>query len=135
MRAAIRTRLRLNPAGTALAVLLAPADRADVGVAASAQVRGGITAIAAGRRALVVVDDAQWLDVLSGGRAMLGTGAAWYEREHNGLGVPFPAPSERFERLEETLQICRQMWGDDDGPYEGRHYQLAETLCRPKTIQ
>ena len=75
------------------------------------------------------------LDVLSGGRAMLGIGAAWYEREHNGLGVPFPALSERFERLEETLQICRQMWGDDDGPYEGRHYQLAETLCRPKTIQ
>ena len=75
------------------------------------------------------------LDVLSGGRAMLGIGAAWYEREHNGLGVPFPALSERFERLEETLQICRQMWGDDDGPYEGRHYQLAETLCRPKAIQ
>jgi F420-dependent oxidoreductase-like protein len=75
------------------------------------------------------------LDVLSGGRAMLGIGAAWYEREHVGLGVPFPPLRERFERLEETLQICRQMWSDDDGPYEGRHYQLAETLCRPKTIQ
>ncbi|MBV9253597.1 MAG: LLM class F420-dependent oxidoreductase [Actinobacteria bacterium] len=75
------------------------------------------------------------LDVLSGGRAMLGIGAAWYEREHVGLGVPFPPLRERFERLEETLQICQQMWSDDDGPYEGRHYQLAETLCRPKTIQ
>src|SRR3954453_11635692 len=75
------------------------------------------------------------LDVLSGGRALLGIGAAWYEREHRGLGVPFPPLAERFERLEETLQICRQMWGDDDGPYAGRHYQLAETLCRPKTIQ
>jgi F420-dependent oxidoreductase-like protein len=75
------------------------------------------------------------LDVLSGGRAMLGIGAAWYEREHNGLGVPFPPVSERFERLEETLQICRQMWSDDDGPYEGAHYQLAETICRPRPVQ
>src|SRR6202453_2232165 len=64
------------------------------------------------------------LDVLSGGRAQLGIGAAWYEREHEGLGVPFPPISERFERLEETLQICHQMWSDDDGPYECRHYQL-----------
>jgi F420-dependent oxidoreductase-like protein len=71
------------------------------------------------------------LDVLSGGRAQLGIGAAWYEREHRGLGVAFPPVSERFERLEETLQICLQMWSDDDGPFEGRHYRLAETLCSP----
>ena len=69
------------------------------------------------------------LDVLSGGRAMLGIGAAWYEREHLALGVPFPPIAERFERLEETLQICNQMWSDDDGPFEGKHYQLAETMC------
>lgn len=75
------------------------------------------------------------LDVLSGGRAMLGIGAAWYEREHKGLGVPFPPLGERFERLEETLQICRQMWSDNDGPYQGRHYQLAETICSPRPIQ
>jgi F420-dependent oxidoreductase-like protein len=75
------------------------------------------------------------LDVLSGGRAQLGIGAAWYEREHLGLGVPFPPLSERFERLEETLQICHQMWSDDDGPYTGRHYQLAETICSPKPVQ
>jgi F420-dependent oxidoreductase-like protein len=75
------------------------------------------------------------LDVLSGGRAMLGIGAAWYEREHNGLGVRFPPVSERFERLEEALQICQQMWSDDDGPYEGAHYQLAETICRPRPVQ
>ena len=74
------------------------------------------------------------LDVLSGGRAQLGIGAAWYEREHRGLGVPFPPVAERFERLEETLQICLQMWSDDDGPYEGRHYQLAETICSPRPI-
>ena len=75
------------------------------------------------------------LDVLSGGRARLGIGAAWYEREHRGLGVPFPPVSERFERLEEALQICLQMWSDDDGPFKGRHYQLAETVCEPRPIQ
>jgi F420-dependent oxidoreductase-like protein len=74
------------------------------------------------------------LDVLSGGRAELGIGAAWYEREHRGLGVPFPATAERFEQLEEAIQICLQMWSDDDGTYEGRHYQLAETLCRPEPL-
>jgi alkanesulfonate monooxygenase SsuD/methylene tetrahydromethanopterin reductase-like flavin-dependent oxidoreductase (luciferase family) len=75
------------------------------------------------------------LDVLSGGRADLGIGAAWYEREHLGLGVPFPPTAERFERLEEALQICLQMWDpDNNGPYEGRHYQLAETLCSPAPI-
>jgi F420-dependent oxidoreductase-like protein len=75
------------------------------------------------------------LDVLSGGRAQLGIGAAWYEREHKGLGVPFPPVAERFERLEETLQICQQMWDpDNNGPFTGRHYQLAETLCSPQPI-
>jgi F420-dependent oxidoreductase-like protein len=74
------------------------------------------------------------LDVLSAGRAQLGVGAAWYEREHLGLGVAFPPLAERFERLEETLQICLQMWSDDNGPYEGRHYQLAETICSPSPI-
>jgi F420-dependent oxidoreductase-like protein len=74
------------------------------------------------------------LDVLSGGRAELGLGAAWYEREHRGLGVPFPPVAERFERLEETLQICLQMWSDDDGPFHGAHYELAETLCSPKPV-
>jgi F420-dependent oxidoreductase-like protein len=75
------------------------------------------------------------LDVLSGGRAQLGIGAAWYEREHKGLGVPFPPVAERFERLEETLQICLQMWDpDDNGPYAGRHYRLGETLCSPPPV-
>jgi len=75
------------------------------------------------------------LDVLSGGRAQLGIGAAWYEKEHLGLGVPFPPLSERFERLEEALQICTQMWSDDNGPFEGRHYRLDETICEPRPLQ
>ncbi len=75
------------------------------------------------------------LDVLSGGRAVLGIGAAWFEREHRGLGVPYPPLAERFERLEEALQICNQMWDpDNNGAYQGKHYQLAETLCSPQPI-
>jgi alkanesulfonate monooxygenase SsuD/methylene tetrahydromethanopterin reductase-like flavin-dependent oxidoreductase (luciferase family) len=74
------------------------------------------------------------LDVLSGGRATFGIGAAWFEREHDGLGVPFPPVAQRFEMLEECLQICLQMWSPDDGPYQGKHYQLAETLCVPQPI-
>lgn len=75
------------------------------------------------------------LDVLSGGRATLGIGAAWYGREHEGLGVPFPPVAERFERLEETLRICLQMWDPQaNGPFEGQHYRLAETLCVPAPV-
>jgi F420-dependent oxidoreductase-like protein len=74
------------------------------------------------------------LDVLSEGRARLGIGASWYEREQLGLGVPVVPVAERFERLEETLQICLQMWSGDNGPFNGRHYQLAETLCVPAPI-
>jgi F420-dependent oxidoreductase-like protein len=74
------------------------------------------------------------LDRLSNGRALLGIGAGWYEREHLGLGVPFPSTAERFERLEETLQICRQLWSDDDGPYDGTHFRLAETICVPPPV-
>ncbi len=75
------------------------------------------------------------LDVLSGGRAWLGIGAAWFEQEHRGLGVPFPPLKERFQRLEEAVQICLQMFGEQNGPFEGRHYQLAETLCSPPPVQ
>jgi len=75
------------------------------------------------------------LDVLSEGRAFLGLGAAWYEKEHLALGVPYPPIATRFEMLEEAIQICEQMWSDDEGPYEGKYYQLAETICRPRPIQ
>jgi F420-dependent oxidoreductase-like protein len=74
------------------------------------------------------------LDVLSGGRAWLGIGAAWNEEESRGLGIPFPPPAERFERLEETLQICLQMWRGDESPYHGRHYQLERPLNYPKPL-
>jgi F420-dependent oxidoreductase-like protein len=74
------------------------------------------------------------LDVLSGGRAMLGIGAAWNEEEARGLGLFFPPTAERFERLEEALRICQQMWSGDDGPFEGKHYHLARTLNSPQAL-
>lgn len=74
------------------------------------------------------------LDVLSGGRAMLGIGAAWNEEEARGLGLSFPSTAERFERLEEALQICKQMWSEDDGPFEGEHYRLERTLNSPQAL-
>jgi alkanesulfonate monooxygenase SsuD/methylene tetrahydromethanopterin reductase-like flavin-dependent oxidoreductase (luciferase family) len=75
------------------------------------------------------------LDVLSGGRAWLGIGAAWNEEEHRALGVPYPSTKERFERLEEALQICLQMWSGDESPYAGQHYQLGRTLNVPQTLR
>jgi len=74
------------------------------------------------------------LDVLSNGRAWLGIGAAWNEQESRGLGIPFPPVAERFERLEETLQICLQMWHGDELPYHGKHYQLERPLNSPQSL-
>jgi F420-dependent oxidoreductase-like protein len=86
------------------------------------------------RHPAILVKQVTTLDVLSGGRAWMGIGAAWFEREHLGLGVPFPRVSERFERLEEAIQIALQMWSEDNGPYRGKHYQLAETLNSPQPL-
>lgn len=74
------------------------------------------------------------LDVLSGGRAYCGIGAAWFDREHHGLGVAFPPLAERFERLEETLRILHQFWSGEAAPFDGRHYRLAETLNSPPAL-
>jgi F420-dependent oxidoreductase-like protein len=82
----------------------------------------------------ILVKTATTLDVLSGGRAYLGIGAGWNERESRGLGVPFPSTRERFERLEETLQIAQQMWSGEVGVHEGEHYHLTETLNSPQAL-
>lgn len=82
----------------------------------------------------VLIKSVTTLDVLSNGRACLGIGAAWFEREAKGLGIPFPPLGERFERLEETLQIAKQMWSSNNGPYNGKHYQLAETINSPQAF-
>ncbi|MGH2812576.1 MAG: LLM class F420-dependent oxidoreductase [Actinomycetota bacterium] len=83
----------------------------------------------------ILVKQITSLDVLSGGRAWCAIGAAWFEREHQGFGVEFPPVRERFEKLEEALQIALQMWSDDDGPYKGKHFVLEETICTPKPLQ
>jgi F420-dependent oxidoreductase-like protein len=83
----------------------------------------------------ILVKTATTLDVLSHGRAYLGIGAAWNEQEHQGLGVPFPPLAERFERLEETLQIGLQMWAGDEKPYVGKYYQLSRPLNSPQSVQ
>jgi F420-dependent oxidoreductase-like protein len=82
----------------------------------------------------ILVKAVSTLDVLSGGRAYLGIGAAWNGQEAQGLGVPFPPLKERFERLEETLQIARQMWSGKVSPYEGKHFHLDQTLNQPQPL-
>jgi F420-dependent oxidoreductase-like protein len=82
----------------------------------------------------ILIKTVTTLDVLSGGRAYLGIGAAWNEREALGLGVPFPPVKERFEQLEETLLIAQQMWSGNNGPYNGKYFHLAETLCNPQPL-
>jgi F420-dependent oxidoreductase-like protein len=82
----------------------------------------------------ILVKTVSTLDVLSGGRAYLGIGAAWNEQEAQGLGIPFPPLKERFQRLEEALQIAHQMWAEDEKPFDGKHYQLARPLNHPQPL-
>lgn len=82
----------------------------------------------------ILVKTATTLDILAGGRAYFGIGAAWFEREALALGVPFPSTKVRFEQLEEALQVTRQMWQGERKPYQGRHLHLAETLCQPQPL-
>ncbi|PXX69288.1 F420-dependent oxidoreductase-like protein [Nocardia tenerifensis] len=111
---------------TTLGFLAAHTSRIELGLLVT-----GVTYRHPGLLAKIVTT----VDVLSGGRAALGLGAAWFEREHLGLGVPYPPIAERFERLEEALRICDQMWDPaNNGPFEGKHYRLAETLCSPQPI-
>ncbi len=82
----------------------------------------------------ILVKTVSTLDVLSGGRAWLGIGAAWNEEESRGLGIPFPPVKERFERLEETLRIVHQMWSGNEAPFEGDCYHLERPLNSPQPI-
>src|SRR5439155_17212196 len=82
----------------------------------------------------ILVKEVTTLDVLSGGRAVLGIGAGWNEQESRGLGTPFPSVAERFERLEETLRIALQMWAGDETPFRGTHYTLERPLNSPQAL-
>ena len=111
---------------TALAYAAAATERIELGTLVT-----GVTYRHPGLLAKTVTT----LDVLSGGRAWLGIGAAWNEEEHRGLGVPYPAVSERFERLEETLQITRRMFDGDESAYAGEHYTLERPLNVPPPLR
>jgi F420-dependent oxidoreductase-like protein len=110
---------------TVLGYLAALTERIKLGVTVTGVVY---------RHPAVLVKTVSTLDVLSGGRAWLGIGAAWYEREARGLGIPFPATGIRFEWLEETLQIAHRMWSVDPAPFKGEHFELAEPLNRPQPL-
>jgi F420-dependent oxidoreductase-like protein len=112
-------------AWSALAHVAAVTDRITLGTMVT-----GVTY----RHPGLLVKTVTTLDVLSGGRAWLGIGAAWNEEEHRGLGVPYPPVSERFERLEETLRLTHQMWSGDERPFEGAHYQLERPLNSPPAL-
>jgi F420-dependent oxidoreductase-like protein len=75
------------------------------------------------------------LDVLSGGRAVAGLGAAWFEREHRAYGWRFPPLGERYAILEDALRLLPLLWGPDNGPFEGKAISVPETICYPRPIQ
>lgn len=87
------------------------------------------------RNPALVAKEVTAIDVLSGGRAVLGLGAAWYEEEHRALGFRFPPLAERFERLEEALQICRAMFQEDAPSFSGRHYRIERAVNRPRPVR
>ncbi|HXJ63705.1 MAG TPA: LLM class F420-dependent oxidoreductase [Actinomycetota bacterium] len=111
---------------TALGFLAAQTERCGLGTLVT-----GVTYRYPGILAKTVTT----LDVLSGGRAWLGIGAAWNQHEHEGLGVPFPPVKERFEQLEDALRIALQMWSEDDGPFDGKRFHLTETVNQPQPVQ
>jgi F420-dependent oxidoreductase-like protein len=95
---------------------------------------GALVGCAVYRAPGLLVKAVTTLDVLSGGRAYFGIGAGWYAREARGLGLPFPSRRERFERLEDTLQVAHHLWADDREPYAGRHHELAEPILAPQPL-
>src|SRR3954468_6931237 len=92
---------------------------------------GGVTY----RNPALVAKITTTLDVISGGRAVLGIGAAWFEAEHNAYGFDFPPLKERFERLEDALNITRMLFTQDVATYEGKHYRVVEAFNNPKPIR
>lgn len=74
------------------------------------------------------------LDILSGGRAYLGIGAAWYEDEAKGYGIPYPSTSERFEQLEDSLQLAKALWDGDEAAFEGAHFSAPAITNNPRPL-
>ncbi len=87
------------------------------------------------RNPALLAKEVTTLDVLSGGRAVLGIGAAWFDKEHEGLGFAFPPLAERFDRLSEALIICRAMFSEDAPSFEGRYYRIKGAVNRPRPVR
>ncbi|HEX7195334.1 MAG TPA: TIGR03560 family F420-dependent LLM class oxidoreductase [Candidatus Limnocylindria bacterium] len=87
------------------------------------------------RHPAVLVKQASTLDVLSGGRSYFGVGAAWNEREHGAFGVRFPPIAERFQMLEDLLQIAHRAWNGETGSFTGKHVELTEQMDSPPPVQ
>jgi F420-dependent oxidoreductase-like protein len=111
---------------TLLGALAACTSRANLGTLVT-----GVTY----RNPAILAKQVTTLDVISGGRAFLGIGAAWYDTEHEALGVRFPPVAERFERLEEALQICRAMFRGERPTFTGKHYQVQDVINSPAPLR
>ncbi len=109
-----------------LAFLAAATERVKLGTLVT-----GVTY----RSPAILVKQASTLDVLSGGRSYFGIGAAWNEREHHAFGVRYPPIAERFEWLEDTLQIAHRVWSGETGPFHGKHVDLSEQMDSPRPVQ
>jgi F420-dependent oxidoreductase-like protein len=110
---------------TLLAALAARTERVKLGTLVT-----GVTY----RNPAILAKIVTALDVISRGRAFLGIGAAWFDVEHEALGVDFPPVKERFERLEEALQICRGMFRGERPTFEGKHYRVKDAINAPAPI-
>jgi F420-dependent oxidoreductase-like protein len=111
---------------TTLGFLAARTERVRLGAMVS-----GVTF----RAPALLVKAVTTLDVLSGGRAWLGIGAGYHDEEAAAMGLEMPPVAERFERLEETLQIATRMWAGDDTPYQGSHYRLQRPAGSPRPVR
>jgi F420-dependent oxidoreductase-like protein len=111
---------------TLLAALAARTERVNLGTLVT-----GVTY----RNPAILTKIVTTLDVISRGRALLGIGAAWFDVEHEGLGVDFPPVAERFERLEEAIAIYKPMVRGERPTFEGKHYRVKDALNFPAPIR
>ncbi|HET7763432.1 MAG TPA: LLM class F420-dependent oxidoreductase [Phycicoccus sp.] len=111
---------------TALAHAAAVTERIELGTLVT-----GVTY----RHPGILLKTVTTLDVLSGGRAWLGIGAAWNEEEHRGLGVPYPSTRQRFRLLEDTLRLAHRMFADDERPFDGEAIRLERPLNHPQPVR
>ncbi len=110
----------------ALTALAAETSRVQAGVLVSGNTY---------RHPAVLAKMAATLDHITGGRLIMGIGAAWFEMEHTAYGIPFQTASERIHRLDEAAEIIKRLWTEKQVTFEGRYYQLKDAYCEPKPVQ